>query len=81
MNNIIEELIPIFRNVLDDDEIIITSSTTAQDIDGWDSLAHLRLIVAIEKHFGFRFSAAEIYEIDSVGEIADLILIKNSQIN
>ena len=81
MMNIIEELVPIFRNVFDDDELMIDPSTTASDLDGWDSLAHLRLIVAIEKHFGFRFSAAEIYEIDSVGEIADLILIKNSQIN
>jgi acyl carrier protein len=74
MNNIIEELIPIFRNVLDDDEIIITSSTTAQDIDGWDSLAHIRLIVAIEKYFGLRFTAAEIYDIENVGEMTDLIL-------
>ncbi|CAM8380380.1 acyl carrier protein [Candidatus Methylopumilus planktonicus] len=79
--NIIEELVPIFRNVFDDDELIIDSSTTAIDVDGWDSLAHIRLIVAIEKHFGFQFSAAEIVEIDSVGEMADLILIKNSQIN
>jgi acyl carrier protein len=76
MINIIEELVPIFRNVFDDDELIIDPSTTAIDIDGWDSLAHIRLIVAIEKHFGFRFSATEIYEIDSVGEMADLILIK-----
>jgi acyl carrier protein len=74
MNNIIEELIPIFRNVLDDDEIIITSSTTAQDIDGWDSLAHIRLIVAIEKYFGLRFTAAEISDIENVGEMTDLIL-------
>jgi acyl carrier protein len=81
MMNIIEELVPIFRNVFDDDELIIDSSTTAMDVSGWDSLAHIRLIVAIEKHFGFRFSAAEIFEIDSVGQMADLILIKNSQIN
>jgi acyl carrier protein len=78
MINIIEELVPIFRNVFDDDELKIDSSTTALDIDGWDSMAHIRLIVAIEKHFGFRFSAVEIVEIESVGEMADLISIKNS---
>jgi len=76
MINIIEELLPIFRNVFDDDELIIDSSTTALDIDGWDSLAHIRLIVAIEKHFGLRFSATEIYENENVGKMVDLILIK-----
>ena len=56
----IEQLIPIFKEVFNDDDLIIAKSTDAKDVDGWDSLAHIRLIVAIEKSFKLRFSAAEI---------------------
>jgi acyl carrier protein len=73
----IDQLLPIFRNVFDDDDLVINSSTTPQDIDGWDSLAHIRLIIAIEKYFDLRFSAAEIVELENVGLIAELIVKKS----
>ena len=76
MRNMIEQLLPLFRSVFDDDDLVILSSTTAQDIHGWDSLAHIRLIVAIEKSFGLHFSAAEIYDLQNVGQMVDLILSK-----
>jgi|TARA_B110000259_G_C13784491_1_gene310019 acyl carrier protein len=78
--NIIGKLLPIFQNVFDDDELIITSLTTAKDISGWDSLAHIRLIVAIEKSFRLRFSANEISELENVGEMVNLIVIKKKNV-
>ena len=80
MNNMIDQLLPIFRNVFDDDDLVINSSTTAQDVDGWDSLAHIRLIVEIEKSFGLRFSAAEISEVENVGQMTELILSKQTNV-
>lgn len=76
----IEKLLPIFRNIFDDEDLIITDLTTAKDIDGWDSLAHIRLIVAIEKSFGLSFSASEISELKNVGEMISLILKKKKNV-
>jgi acyl carrier protein len=59
MNKIQTELQEIFRRVFDD-ELVITESTSAADVDGWDSIAHINLIIAIEKHFGLKFTANEI---------------------
>lgn len=76
----IDKLLPIFRSVFDDDDLVIYTSTTARDVDGWDSLAHIRLIVAIEKSFRLRFTAAEIADIENVGQMAELILSKQSNV-
>ena len=65
---------PIFRDVFDDDELVIKANTTAKDIDGWDSLTHIRLVISIEKAFGLRFTAAEISELENVGEMVELIV-------
>ena len=78
--NIIEKLLPIFKNVFDDDDLIITNLTSAKDISGWDSLAHIRLVVAIEKSFRLRFSANEISELENVGEMVNLIVIKKKNV-
>ena len=67
-------LYPIFKDVFDDDELIIEANTTASDIDGWDSLTHIRLVITIEKAFGLRFTAAEISELENVGEMVELIV-------
>ena len=80
MPDILEQLVPIFRDVFDDDELLIFPSTSAKDIDGWDSLAQIRLIVSIEKFFQLRFSAAEIEELQNVGEMEDLIKNKQSDV-
>ena len=71
-------LTPIFHDVLDDDDLVLEETTTAQDIDGWDSLAHIRLIVSIEKAFGLRFAASEIAELENVRAMAELILKKQT---
>ncbi|MBC7489765.1 MAG: acyl carrier protein [Glaciimonas sp.] len=73
---IIEKLTPIFRNVFDDDGLVIEESTTASDVEGWDSLAHIRLMVTIEKAFGIRFTASEIADLENVGGMVELIIKK-----
>lgn len=65
---------PIFRDVFDDDELVIETKTTANDIDGWDSLTHIRLVISIEKAFDLRFTAAEISDLENVGEMVELIV-------
>ena len=73
-NAVMGSLYPIFRDVFDDDEIVIDANTTANDIDGWDSLTHIRLVISIEKALDLRFTAAEISELENVGEMVELIV-------
>tara|TARA_B100001750_G_scaffold238428_1_gene244929 strand:- start:446 stop:685 length:240 start_codon:yes stop_codon:yes gene_type:complete len=73
-NEVMGLLHPIFRDVFDDDELVIETKTTANDIDGWDSLTHIRLVISIEKAFDLRFTAAEISDLENVGEMVELIV-------
>jgi acyl carrier protein len=70
----------VFRRVFDDDELSITETTTAADINGWDSMAHINLIIAIEKQFGISFSATEIAQLgrrgQNVGSMMQLLAVK-----
>ncbi|MCB1886619.1 MAG: acyl carrier protein [Rhodocyclaceae bacterium] len=63
----------IFRDVLDNDEINLSPDTTAADVRGWDSLAHINLILAIEQHFKVRFATTEIGGLSNVDELVSLI--------
>ena len=78
VKNTLQRLVPIFQDVLDDDSLAIDATTTDQDVDGWDSLAHIRLVVSIEKAFSLRFSAAEISELQNVGDMTALIVKKQT---
>ena len=69
----LEELQEIFRSVFDDDSLIINRETTADDIDDWDSLAHIELVSNIEKKFSVKFTTAEVMSLENVGEFLDLI--------
>lgn len=73
---IFEKLSVIFRDVMDNDEIVLEENTTAEDIEEWDSLAHVQLIEKIEAVFGVRFSAKEMTSWDELGELVDSILAK-----
>lgn len=63
----------VFRDVFDDDRITIGPETTASDIDGWDSQAHVTLVVATEMKFGIRFRTAEFEKLRNVGDFVRLI--------
>jgi acyl carrier protein len=70
---ILAELTEIFRDVFDDDAIVVTNQTTAPDVEGWDSFNHINLVIAVENRFHIRFQVAEIEELRNVGELARLI--------
>lgn len=70
---IYERLTVIFRDVFDEDSIQVTPELSAKDVDGWDSLTHIRLILTIEKAFKIKFSTSEIGKLETVGDLADLI--------
>jgi acyl carrier protein len=63
----------IFQEVFDDDSIEVRPNLTAKDVDGWDSLTHIRLILTIEKAFSMKFSALEVGKLASVGDLVNLI--------
>ena len=64
----------VFQEIFDDDSIIVRDETTAADIEDWDSLEHINLMVAIEKDFGMKFNMAEVTGLKNVGEMVDVIL-------
>ena len=66
-------LTEVFRQVLEDPSIELNPSTTAEDVDGWDSMNHIFIVVELEKKFGIKFQAAEMEELKNVGELKALI--------
>lgn len=70
---ILKDVNQIFIEVLDDDNIVLHNETTADDVEEWDSLTHIQLIVAVEKHFKIRFTSAEIRGWKNVGEMCEAI--------
>lgn len=71
---VFEGLNEVFRDVFDDEDIVVTDETTADDIEDWDSLEHINLIVAVEDHFDMKFNMGEVSTMKNVGEMADIIL-------
>lgn len=71
-----ERLTRVFRDVFDDDSIDLSESMTADDIDAWDSLSHVNLLIAIELEFGFEFNQNEIYSFANVGDLLKRIETK-----
>ena len=68
-NEILSQVQDIFHDILDNESIVLTSETTANDVDDWDSLTHIQLVVAIEKHFKIKFKSIEILSWKNVGEM------------
>ena len=75
-DQVLKEVNDIFLDVLDEDDIVLERETTADDVEDWDSLVHMQLILAIEKHFQIKFISSEIMKFRNVGEMCDSIMKK-----
>lgn len=69
-----ERLTEVFRDVFDDEEIELTDSTTSDDIEEWDSLEHVNLIITVEQEFHIKFTMGEITGMKNVGAMVDIIM-------
>ncbi len=72
-NMIIEKLTEVFRDVFDDESIVINENTTSSDIEEWDSIEHINLIGAVEDEFSLTFKMKEVSGMKNVGEMIDII--------
>lgn len=64
----------VFQDVFDDDTITVNANTTADDIEDWDSLEHINLVVAIEEEFGMKFKMSEVTGMKNVGEMVGILM-------
>ena len=76
---IYSQLTEIFRDLFDDDSIVLKPETTAADVPGWDSFNHINLIVATEAKFKIKFNTAEVESLRNVGHLVDVIQAKLAQ--
>lgn len=72
-NEIYDKVNEVFRDVFDDDSILVNEETTANDIEDWDSLEHINLVVAIEEKFGMKFNMGEVTSMKNVGEMVKIL--------
>ena len=70
---IMDRLQPIFRDVFDNPKLVVGRSSSAETVEGWDSLAHINLVSAIEQEFKIRFALGELEQLKNVGEMVDLM--------
>ncbi len=70
---IFEQFQSLCQDVFDDEDIVLDDLTTADDVEEWDSMNHVQLIVKIEKHFNLKFELTELQRVRTVGEFVDLI--------
>lgn len=78
MQRILDQIQDIFREILEEESLMLTHQTTAEDVEGWDSLTHIQLIVAIEEKLKIKFSSKEILSWKNVGELINSIDAKVS---
>lgn len=71
---VFEKLNEVFQDVFDDGDITVGEETTSADIEDWDSLEHINLVVAVEKAFGIKFNMGEVNTMKNVGAMVDIIL-------
>ncbi|GAA0294608.1 phosphopantetheine-binding protein [Kineococcus aurantiacus] len=69
MNDVDDRMLQVFREVLGRDEVELTDSTTAADVPGWDSLAHINIMYSLEAEFGVRFSDEQLTSFQDVGQL------------
>ena len=76
MNDILAQLQPIFQDILDQPELVITRESSALNVEDWDSLSHINLVTSVERHFQIKFALGELQELKNVGDMVDLISAK-----
>jgi acyl carrier protein len=75
----LERLTQVFRDVFDDDELSVSGETTAADVEGWDSLTHVTLMINVEKAFQVKFSSKEVASLQNVAALLELIEAKRKK--
>jgi acyl carrier protein len=75
-DEILAQLQPIFEDVLDQPGLVITRQSNAQTVEDWDSLAHVNIVTAVQKHFKVTFALSELQHLKNVGDMVDLIQAK-----
>ena len=68
-----KEVVEVFRENFEDDTLNITAETTASDVQGWDSIAHVKLLIALEDRFRIRFTTGEAARMENVGHMVEYI--------
>ena len=71
---VFQRLTNVFREVFDDEDIELMETTTAEDIEDWDSFEHINLVVAVEEEFSFKIPMGKVVTMKDVGEMVDIIL-------
>lgn len=74
---IYEKLTPIFHDVFQEDDLVLAPELTADDVEGWDSMSHIRLVISVERTFKVKFSASEVGMLKNVGDLVGLIKSKS----
>ena len=73
-DEIFDSLQNIFRDIFDDEDLIISNSTNSEEVEDWDSLNHINLVSAIEKEFNIKFALGELISLKDVGAMVDLMI-------
>jgi len=73
-DSVLEAATEIFCDIFDDDTIIVTDSTVADDIEDWDSLEHINLVLALEQRFSLKFTMDEVIGMKNVGDMVDIVM-------
>ena len=79
MSDILDKLQPIFQDIFEDDELLITAESNADTVEDWDSLAHIVLIFTIEQEFEIKFALGELEAMKNVGDMVELMQTKLSE--
>jgi acyl carrier protein len=80
VENLLPELQEIFRDILDQPELVLTRQSNGSNVEDWDSLAHINLVTAIEKRYRIKFALGELQGLKDVGDMIDLIKVKLAKV-
>ncbi|OUR98837.1 acyl carrier protein [Halobacteriovorax marinus] len=74
---VMDELQELFRDIFDDEDLILSEGTNSNEVEEWDSLNHINLVIAIERKFNIKFALGEIQSLKDVGEMVDMMIAKH----